>query len=233
MPHKLCLGALLLSLAFNGNADQSDFNKEIVIVAKKQSTDLKNKIASYIEDVKITQGSLTIEADMVQVHNEPKSNLKSYLAKGKPARFSQRLDDGQLIELQAEEISYSPESNIITIKGNASVSQEGSKVTGDIITYNILTEQLSAESTGSVTTVLKPETNNKAKVKAKAVEKSESVQQQIDPEAIDAATKNAEQLLEKEQKDSSKEPAKNAEQQTSESLQNSEEQQPETEQKQE
>lgn len=150
---------LLISIAGTANAAQDDFNKEVVINAKRQASDLKNKIASYIEDVKITQGTLSIEADIVEVSNEKNSTNKYYLAKGKPAKFSQLLDDGQLIELKADEIAYSPGTNIITIKGNASVSQAGSKVSGDIIVYNTLTEQLTAESSESVTTILKPEPN--------------------------------------------------------------------------
>ncbi|WP_260679371.1 lipopolysaccharide transport periplasmic protein LptA [Thalassomonas sp. M1454] len=157
MTHKLLLSLALLSSS-SLYAASVDLEQEIKIVAKKQSSDLKNKVASYLEDVKITQGSLSIEADLVQVANEPGSERKFYLAKGKPAKFSQLLEDGQKIELQANEISYSPSSNTIIIKGNASISQEGSMVTGDIITYNITTEQLTAESTGSVTTILKPET---------------------------------------------------------------------------
>lgn len=156
MTHKLFLGLALLSLS-SAYAALADFEQEIKIVAKKQSSDLKNKVASYLEDVKITQGSLSIEADIVQVANEEGSDRKFYLAKGKPAKFSQTLDDGQRIELKANEITYSPSTNTIVIKGNASISQEGSMVTGDIITYNIETEQLTAESTGSVTTILKPE----------------------------------------------------------------------------
>ncbi len=161
MPIKLCLSALLLSSMSLANAAQQDFDKEVVINAKKQSSDLKNKIASYIEDVKITQGTLTIEADIVQVANEKGSENKFYVAKGKPATFSQLLDDGQLIELKADEITYSPATNTITIKGNASVSQAGSKVTGDTIVYNTLSEQLTAESSESVTTILKPEPKDK------------------------------------------------------------------------
>ena len=40
-----------------------DSTKEIVIDSKRQAADLKNKIASYLDDVKITQGSLVITAD--------------------------------------------------------------------------------------------------------------------------------------------------------------------------
>ncbi|OUS30595.1 lipopolysaccharide transport periplasmic protein LptA [Thalassotalea sp. 42_200_T64] len=161
MPHKLILGIVLTFPLSSVMAAQVDFEQEIVIIAKKQSSDLKNKVASYMEDVKITQGTLSIEADLVQVSNQPNGVHKIYLAKGKPARFSQILDDGQKIELQANEISYSPATQIITIKGNASVSQEGSMVKGDIITYNIATEQLSAESSSAVTTILQPEPKHK------------------------------------------------------------------------
>ncbi|MEW6997638.1 lipopolysaccharide transport periplasmic protein LptA [Colwelliaceae bacterium BS250] len=169
MPYKLLIG-LAFMLPTLTIAAQGDFDQEIKIVAKRQMSDLKNKIASYLEDVKITQGSLSIEADLVQVSNEPGSDNKLYLAKGKPARFSQLLDDGQKIELKANEISYSPATSTITIKGNASISQEGSVVTGDIIIYNIETEQLTAESSESVTTILQPE--------AKVESTSEAVKQQ-------------------------------------------------------
>ncbi|TLU66683.1 lipopolysaccharide transport periplasmic protein LptA [Thalassotalea litorea] len=148
---------LLLPVA---NAAQSDFEQEVVIQAKRQASDLKNKIASYLDDVKITQGSLTITADVVQVINDPNSQGKSYQAKGKPARFSQRLDDGKLVEIQAQEITYTPLTSTLVIKGNAKVSQEGSQVQGDIITYNMLTEQLTAESLDDsdiVTTIIQPQ----------------------------------------------------------------------------
>lgn len=170
MPHKLLLGIALVFPLATSVAEEADFKQEIVIVAKKQSSDLKNKIASYMEDVKITQGTLSIEADVVKVTNQEGTELKNYLATGKPARFSQILDDGQKIELQADEVSYSPATQTITIKGNASVSQEGSMVKGDIITYNIATEQLSAESASTVTTILKPEVKSEVKEETQDVE---------------------------------------------------------------
>ncbi|MDG1732049.1 MAG: lipopolysaccharide transport periplasmic protein LptA [Thalassotalea sp.] len=179
MTPKLLLGLALLSSS-SVFAALADFEQEIKIVAKKQSSDLKNKVASYLEDVKITQGSISIEADLVQVANEAGSERKFYLAKGSPAKFSQILDDGQKIELQANEISYSPSTNTIIIKGNASISQEGSMVTGDIITYNISTEQLTAESTGSVTTILKPEAQAETQAEKEAEDKQQATEQASD-----------------------------------------------------
>lgn len=155
-------GILLVALPATVSAAKKDLTQEITIKSKRQSADLKNKIASYLDDVSISQGSISIVADVVQVysHNDDKTKKKSdtYLAKGKPAVFKQQLEDGSLISLQANEIKYQPDLNIITVSGNAQVKQAGSKVTGEMITYNTLSEKLEAQSSKneSVTTILQP-----------------------------------------------------------------------------
>jgi lipopolysaccharide export system protein LptA len=151
--------ALNVSLAHSATID---LNKEIKIAAKRQATDLKNKIASYIDNVIITQGSLSINADRVQVISRPNSEYKIYIATGKPAIFEQLLEDGQPIKMQANEIKYDEEKHTITIAGNASVSQEGSLVSGNKIVYNTVTEQLTAESSSddTVTTILQPQNSS-------------------------------------------------------------------------
>ncbi|QDP02873.1 lipopolysaccharide transport periplasmic protein LptA [Thalassotalea sp. PS06] len=187
------LWSLLLSLVVlmpSAHGAQSDFEQEVVIQAKRQASDLKNKIARYLDDVKITQGSLTITADVVQVVNDPKTQNKSYQAKGEPTRFSQRLDDGKLIEIEAEEITYTPSTNTLVIKGNAKVSQEGSMVQGDIITYNMVTEQLTAESLDdTVTTILQPEKKDEPQ-KSGSEQQPEDEQQQ--PEQNEEQQQNTE-----------------------------------------
>ena len=163
---KLSKGLLLTSLFFilaaPVNAAKKDLTQEITIKAKRQSADLKNKIASYLDEVSINQGSISIEADIVQVYSQTdnQTNEKSdtYLAKGKPAVFKQQLEDGSLISLQANEIKYQPDLHIITVSGNAQVKQAGSQVTGETITYNTSSEKLEAISSDndSVTTILQP-----------------------------------------------------------------------------
>ena len=158
----LLLSALLFTVVTPVNAAKKDLQQEITIKAKRQSADLKNKIASYLDEVSIHQGSISINADIVQVYSEVNDKTKeksdTYLAKGKPAIFKQQLDDGSLISLQANEIKYQPDLHIITVSGNAEVKQAGSKVTGETITYNTSTEQLEAISShnDSVTTILQP-----------------------------------------------------------------------------
>ncbi|GAA5138251.1 lipopolysaccharide transport periplasmic protein LptA [Thalassotalea piscium] len=155
------------ALVSTSYADKLDLKKEINIDASRQAADLKNKIFSYIDNVVITQGTLRIKADLVQVITDTETDEKTYIAKGNPATFSQKLDDGTPIYLQANEIKYQPSQNIVVISGNAELRQEGSKVSGSIITYNFVTEQVSADSDADsdennrVKTVLQPKALDK------------------------------------------------------------------------
>lgn len=163
--------ALTCGLAFftTAHAAKADLEQEITIKSQRQAADLKNKIASYLDNVSIRQGSISITADIVKVFSQldKQSGEKNdtYLAKGKPAIFQQKLEDGSLIKLQADEITYSPSANMITISGNALVKQAGSEVSGNEITYNTVSEKLEAKSANnqSVTTVLQPTVLKKQK----------------------------------------------------------------------
>ena len=143
-------------------AAKKDLTEEIFILADRQSADYKNKIAIYLDNVRISQGSILITADIVQISKkiDKKTGLesKSYIAKGKPAIFKQQQEDGANISLAADEITYLPHQNLIIIAGNAKVTQAGSHVAASKITYNTLTEKLDAESNPNerVTTILQP-----------------------------------------------------------------------------
>ncbi len=146
-------------------AAKKDLDQKIKITSGRLGGDLKNKIASYLDNVIIRQGSISITADIVQViTRKDDTDIKeadTYIAQGKPnepAMFKQELEDGSLISLQADEIKYQPHINIITVSGNAVVKQAGSEVSGSKIIYNTLTEKLEAQSNDNetVTTILQP-----------------------------------------------------------------------------
>ena len=173
-----------LFLFTSAQAAKKDLEQEITIKSQRQSADLKNKIASYLDNVSIQQGSISITADIVKVFSSIDKNsgekTDTYLAKGNPAVFQQKLEDGSLIKLQADEITYIPNANMITISGNALVKQAGSEVRGNEITYNTLSEKLEAQGSEnqSVTTVLQPTILKKQKEtyeKSKAEKTSDKV----------------------------------------------------------
>ncbi|SEK97909.1 lipopolysaccharide export system protein LptA [Colwellia chukchiensis] len=162
------LAALLLMVG-SSSAEKFDVQQEIKISSSRQAADLKNKIFSYIDNVIISQGTLTIHAELVQVISQAPNDDKIYIAKGSPATFAQTLQDGSPINLQANEIRYEPSKNIVVISGNALLRQEGSEVSGSKITYNFETEYVNAESldNAKVETVLQPKNNGAAKPKDK------------------------------------------------------------------
>ncbi|WP_245807572.1 lipopolysaccharide transport periplasmic protein LptA [Cognaticolwellia beringensis] len=155
------------------SAEKFNVEQEIKISSSRQAADLKNKIFSYIDNVIIAQGTLTIHAELVQVITEDKSDNKIYIAKGSPATFEQTLQDGSPINLQANEIRYEPSMNTVVISGNALLRQEGSEVSGSKITYNFDTEYVNAESldNAKVETVLQPK--NKTELPKKSKDKQE------------------------------------------------------------
>ena len=185
-PSALRVLALTCSLFLftSAQAAKEDLEQEITIKSQRQSADLKNKIASYLDNVSIQQGSISITADIVKVFSSIDKNsgekTDTYLAKGKPAVFQQKLEDGSLIKLQADEITYIPNANMIKISGNALVKQAGSEVRGNEITYNTLSEKLEAQGSENqaVTTVLQPTILKKQKEtyeKSKAEKTSDKV----------------------------------------------------------
>lgn len=153
----LCI-SLLLSTVITAHAEKADLNKVIEVSGERTAGDLKNKIFSYIDNVVITQGTLIINADLVQVHTDESSEVITYIARGAPATFKQILEDGTPIYLQANEIRFEPEKNTVFISGDAELRQEGSKVSGSTISYNFLTEQVLAngDDNNQVKTVLQP-----------------------------------------------------------------------------
>ncbi|MEW6990282.1 lipopolysaccharide transport periplasmic protein LptA [Colwelliaceae bacterium 6441] len=153
----LCF-SLFASIVTSAQAEKADLDKVIEVTGERTAGDLKNKVFSYIDNVVITQGTLLINADLVQVHTDESSEVITYIARGTPATFKQTLEDGTPIYLQANEIRFEPEKNTIFITGDAELRQEGSKVSGSTISYNFLTEQVLAngDDNSQVKTVLQP-----------------------------------------------------------------------------
>jgi lipopolysaccharide export system protein LptA len=148
-------------------AAESDFNKPIKVDSKSQFVDGKNKTSLFKDDVRITQGSLVINADEVEVIASEGDGREIFVARGKPASYSQKLEDGAPVTAKANEIRYEVVNRTISLQGNAELQQDTSKVQGDKITFDMVTEQLLATGGedgegGRVTTVFTPEAIRKA-----------------------------------------------------------------------
>lgn len=148
-------------------AKETDFEKEIVIDAKKQSMDIKNHTITFSGGVLVSQGTMNIHADTLKMYSRDKDSKgkEIIIATGNPAKYSQELDNGQTIMAQANEIQYDLGKKTLRLIGDSQLNQDDSLVKGSEISYNLINQELIAEgdkgTNDVVTTIFKPEKSEK------------------------------------------------------------------------
>lgn len=138
----------------------TDFTLPVTLDSKSQTLDGKNKTSIFTDSVVIRQGSLELLANKVEVDASKGTGKEIIIASGQPASYKQRKEDGSLVEAQANEITYTIESRTISLNGNALIMQNEVKVSGDLIVFDMIKEQILAStnvnSNDSVRTVISP-----------------------------------------------------------------------------
>ncbi|AWX14924.1 lipopolysaccharide transport periplasmic protein LptA [Mergibacter septicus] len=155
---------LTLALMFSTTtlfALTNDSQQPINVVSNKQTLDLEKNLVTFTDQVVITQGSMKINADKVIIirSNKKDNNKNTDLieAFGKPVTFQQQLDNGKLVQGKADKVHYDVAKEFLQLSGNASLQQQDSKISGNLITYDVKKQQLKAGFDGSrVKTVLLP-----------------------------------------------------------------------------
>ncbi|MGZ9897098.1 lipopolysaccharide transport periplasmic protein LptA [Shewanella gaetbuli] len=155
------ISCLLSLFSVNVAAKEGDLQQELKIAAVSQRADIKNNQIIFNGPVKITQGTININADELRAFSAENGQTKTLVAIGNPATFSQEMDDGRIGTASANEIRYDLATTGLLLTGNAKLDQSGSQVTGNVIRYNIEAQELVAESTGTgedrVITIIQPE----------------------------------------------------------------------------
>ncbi|MED5621424.1 lipopolysaccharide transport periplasmic protein LptA [Ideonella sp. BN130291] len=177
-PSLLRAAALLAGAAVSAPAawaDKADRNQPMTIAADQQSTvDLLKQVVVFNGNVVITQGSLAIHADRVEVRESPEG-FRSALAQGapnRPATFRQKRDGtDEYIEGTADRVEYDGQADTVHFIGHAKVKRlrgatVADEINGNEITYNNVAELFSvqggpsnvtpANPTGRVRAVLTP-----------------------------------------------------------------------------
>ncbi|WP_115720026.1 lipopolysaccharide transport periplasmic protein LptA [Gallaecimonas mangrovi] len=148
---------LLLCLPFVATAADGDFDKKISVTASRNYADGIKKILVYERDVQISQGTLSLSADRVEINAS--QNERVFTATGHPVQLRQKLNDGTWIKAQANEIKYFENKRLVIMKGDAQIEQNGSIAKGDTIQYDLQAQRLMAtakDSNGRVTTIFEP-----------------------------------------------------------------------------
>lgn len=167
----LLASCLTLGLAFSSTAQEiiqkSDFEQPIRLESENTFADSKEKVLFYEGNVKITQGSLKISADKMEVIGTNGAGREIFIATGKPASYIQQLADGSMVEARANEIKYIKAVRTISLKGNAQLLQNAFTIEGDSIIFDMQKEQVLAntneKSNTPTVTIFSPDTIQKTK----------------------------------------------------------------------
>lgn len=136
---------LLISVAVTGMlvagvayALPSDANQPIRLLADKATYSESTGVTSYSGNVTITQGTLKMSADNLTVNLTPSRDIASAVATGRPATIQQIVTQEKgLAKGQANRIDYNVKTGIVTLTGNAKLTQNGGSFSGNVIRYSL------------------------------------------------------------------------------------------------
>ncbi|MBM4181174.1 MAG: lipopolysaccharide transport periplasmic protein LptA [Betaproteobacteria bacterium] len=162
----------LLAFSFPAWAERADRDKPIQIEADKLKVDDARKTSVYEGHVVLTQGTLMITAQRVDIRQDDQG-MTSGEAQGKPAYFRQRMDAkpgakadaaGEYVEGWAERIEYDGRGDKLKLVGQARLLRGEDELRGNLITYDGVTGHYQAQggvggAPGRVRAVIRPKSN--------------------------------------------------------------------------
>jgi lipopolysaccharide export system protein LptA len=157
--------ALLLLAAPSAWAEKADRDKPVNVEANSLRVDDAKKVAVYEGHVVMTQGTLMITADRIDVRQDDQG-FSSGEAHGKPAYFRQKMDGkDEFAEGWAERIDYDGRGDKLKLTGQARLKRGEEELRGSLITYDGATEYYQAQggvsgAPGRVRAVIRPKNNN-------------------------------------------------------------------------
>lgn len=154
--------AALLSFCTPAQAERTDRDKPVHIEADTVRMDDQQRVAVYEGRVILTQGTLRVQADRVEVRQDAEGFLTG-TALGKPAHFRQRLDGrGDWVDAWANRVEYDARKNLVRLIGDALLKKGEEELRGDLITYDARSELYQAsgglpgQKAGRVRAVIMP-----------------------------------------------------------------------------
>lgn len=161
------ISSLLLALPAQANAER-DFEQPIQVEADQEQLDLRANRLLFSDNVVVSQGSLKITADRLEVEGTDgeAGDSELFIATGSPATYQQDIDADLTVNAQANEIRYDARTRVLTLSGNAQMSQSGNQVNANQITYYVDEQRVTAErdeqSEERVTTIFQPRQRNQS-----------------------------------------------------------------------
>ncbi len=160
----LAAAILALAVAWPAHAEKADRERPVNIESDTLRVDDANKTAVYEGNVVLTQGTLFMTADRLDVRQDDKGFTSSEAyGLNKPVFFRQKQEaKDQYIEGTGNRIEYDAANDVVKLIGSARVRRGDEEVRGNLIVYDAKTETYRAVGTtkeggnGRVRAVIKP-----------------------------------------------------------------------------
>lgn len=123
-----------------------DREKELLITADRSKRDSEK--THFEGDVHLTQGTLEVWADTLDVYQDPESGDISYLeAHGEPARLQTLPEpEGDLLKVRGLRIEYRPDEGIVIAEKEGMLEQAGNLIEAYYLEYTLEDESLDVRS---------------------------------------------------------------------------------------
>ena len=153
-PRQLLLVAALAMALGPAAAEKADRAKPMEVLADRSGTaDLQNQVSRFSGNVVITQGTMVIKADRVEIRQTPDGfhTGTAWGSGGAPVSYRQKRDGvDEHVVGQAERVEFDGRSEVLRFIGSAVVrrvrgSDTVDEITGTLITWNHAVEQFSVE----------------------------------------------------------------------------------------
>ncbi len=129
-------------------AERADRDKPVHIEADTVRMDDQQRLAVYEGKVILTQGTLRVQADRIEVRQDAEGFFNG-AAVGKPVHFRQRLDGGRdWVEAWANRVEYDARKEQLRLIGEAWLKKGEEELRGDLITYDARSELYQASGAG-------------------------------------------------------------------------------------
>lgn len=142
---------LALALSFPVYAEKADKTKPVNIEADRARMDDINKTAIYEGHVVLTQGTIMILADRIDVVQD-EAGFSSGVAIGKQVYFRQKMEASEeYVEGWANKLDYDGRAEKVKLYDHAHLKRGIDDLRGNFITYDAKTEYFQAQGSASGT----------------------------------------------------------------------------------
>ncbi len=140
---------LALIAATSVEARRDDRNQPMNIDAQRTESSARGDAVTVLSgDVRITQGSMKVNADRAEIHQNQGQIVKVIL-EGQPVTFEQALDDEEgMLHAEALRVDYDTELDRLLLTGEVQIRQPRGELTSERVEYHLETGRITSGSEG-------------------------------------------------------------------------------------